>query len=213
MKTIVCFGDSNTWGYDPAAGGRHTREHRWPLVLAASLGPDYEIIPEGQNARTTVEDNPVESPSKRGSDYLLPCLESHMPVDLLVILLGTNDLKHRFGLSAWDIAQGAGVLVSMAQASGFGPAGGAPQVLLLAPPPVAKLSNFAKMFEGAEAKSRNLGREYEAVAGELGCHFLDASTVVKSSDLDGIHLESGDQIKLGQAVAAKVREIFGSVTL
>lgn len=212
MKTIVCFGDSNTWGYNPASGARHDRSHRWPLVLAESLGSEYDVIPEGQNSRTTVMEDPFEG-YKRGSDYLLPCLESHMPVDLVVILLGTNDMKHRYGLSAWDIAQGAGRLVEMAQGCAFGPDGRAPQVLLLAPPPVAKLSNFAEMFEGSVEKSTELGRHYRAVAEELGCRFLDTQTVVRSSDLDGIHLEPEEQVKLGRAVAEVARGIIGPLTV
>ncbi|HUX20627.1 MAG TPA: SGNH/GDSL hydrolase family protein [Spirochaetia bacterium] len=210
MKTIVCFGDSNTWGYNAATEGRHAREHRWPIVLGTALGAGYEVIPEGQNGRTTIVEDLIEGP-KRGRDYLLPCIESHMPVDLVVILLGTNDLKHRYGLSAWDIARGAGVLVQMVQSCTFGLQGRSPEVLLLAPPPVAKLSGFASMFEGAAAKSRELGAQYKAVAEELGCNFLDTGKLIHSSDLDGIHLEPEEQIKLGKAVAAKVGEIFGSV--
>jgi lysophospholipase L1-like esterase len=212
MKTIVCFGDSNTWGYNGETGTRHAREHRWPLVLAATLGDGYDVIPEGQNSRTSVVEDLIEGP-KRGRDYLLPCLESHMPVDLLVLLLGTNDLKHRYGLSAWDIAQGVGVLARMAQSSPFGPDGRAPEVLLIAPPPVAKLTGFAEMFEGAAEKSRGLGRQYRAVAEELGCRFLDAGELVRSSDSDGIHLEAEEQVKLGKAVADEVRRLFGPVTL
>ncbi len=212
MKTIVCFGDSNTWGYNGETGTRHAREHRWPLVLAATLGDGYDVIPEGQNGRTSVVEDLIEGP-KRGRDYLLPCLESHMPVDLLVLLLGTNDLKHRYGLSAWDIAQGVGVLARMAQSSPFGPDGRAPEVLLIAPPPVAKLTGFAEMFEGAAEKSRGLGRQYRAVAEELGCRFLDAGELVRSSDSDGIHLEAEEQVKLGKAVADEVRRLFGPVTL
>lgn len=212
MKTIICFGDSNTWGHDPRGGGRFERERRWPNVLAATLGAGYEVIAEGQCGRTTVVEDLIEGP-KRGRDYLLPCLDSHSPVDLLVIFLGTNDLKHRYGFSAWDIAQGAGVLVKIAQSSGFGPNGAAPEVLLLAPPPIARLSGFADMFEGAAEKSRELGRHYAAVAGELGCSFLDAGAIVRSSDADGIHLEAEEQEKLGAAVAAEVRRIFGPPTL
>lgn len=212
MKTIVCFGDSNTWGYNGETGTRHAREHRWPLVLAATLGDGYDVIPEGQNGRTSVVEDLIEGP-KRGRDYLLPCLESHMPVDLLVLLLGTNDLKHRYGLSAWDIAQGVGVLARMAQSSPFGPGGRAPEVLLIAPPPVARLTGFAEMFEGAAEKSRGLGRQYRAVAEELGCRFLDAGELVRSSDSDGIHLEAEEQVKLGKAVADEVRRLFGPVTL
>lgn len=208
MKTIVCFGDSNTWGADPAGASRHPREKRWPSVMARELGGEYEVIAEGQRGRTTVWLDPIEGP-KRGSDYLLPCLDSHAPADLLIIFLGTNDLKHRNGLSAWDIAHGAGTLVQMAQGCAFGPGGSAPRVLLLAPPPVAGLNNrFRKMFDGGVEVSRELGIEYRAVAEELGCDFLDLQTVVRSSDLDGIHLEASEHEKLGVAVAAKVRAIL-----
>jgi lysophospholipase L1-like esterase len=107
------------------------------------------------------------------------------------------------------VAQGAGVLVAIVQKSNAGTMGGAPQVLLLAPPPVGKLTRFAEMFEGAEAKSRKFAEHYRRVAAELGCHFFDTSTVIVSSDLDGIHLEQSDHAQLGQAVAVKVRDIIG----
>jgi len=207
VKTIVCFGDSNTWGADPAGSGRHPHGLRWPTVLGRELGSDFEIIAEGQRGRTTVWHDAIEG-SKRGSDYLLPCLDSHSPVHLLVILLGTNDLKHRYGLSAWDIAHGAATLVKMARASEYGEGERAPRILLIAPPPVAKLNDrFRRMFEGAVEKSRELGREYRSVAEELGCAFLDAGELIRSSDLDGIHLETSEHDKLGKAVAVKVRAL------
>ncbi|HEY9054956.1 MAG TPA: GDSL-type esterase/lipase family protein, partial [Rectinemataceae bacterium] len=131
MKTVLCFGDSNTWGYDPRTTERYSPEHRWPEVLKATLQElhpgQFEVIAEGQNGRTTVWDDPLGF--KRGSDYLLPCLESHKPVDLLVIMLGTNDLKHRFGLSAYDVAKGLGRLVELARGCEFGPGSKAPKVL------------------------------------------------------------------------------------
>ena len=129
MKTILCYGDSNTWGYDPATEERYPLEARWVSVLARELGSDYHVIPEGLNGRTTVWPDPWEGEHKSGKTYLIPCLESHYPIDLVVMMLGTNDLKHRFGLSAWDIARGAQTLVEMIQRSEFGPYGGAPEVL------------------------------------------------------------------------------------
>jgi lysophospholipase L1-like esterase len=126
----------------------------------------------------------------------------------VIILLGTNDLKMRFSVSAYDIATGAGALVQIVQKSETGPGGGAPQVLLLAPPPVAKLTSFAEMFEGAEAKSRRFAEHYARVAQERGCAFLDTGRVIVSSDLDGIHLEASEQAKLGRVVAARVRELL-----
>jgi lysophospholipase L1-like esterase len=210
MKTILCYGDSNTWGYDAETQGRFPQESRWPNVLAHELGDGYTIIPEGLNGRTTVWPDPVEGEHKNGKSYLIPCLESHHPIDLVLLMLGTNDLKHRYSLSAWDIASGAGTLVEMIQASAFGPDGGAPRVLLIAPPPTRVAgTRFEEMLAGADEKSQGLGEQYGLVAAELGCEFFDASTVIASSKLDGIHLEPGEQVKLGVAVAALVRRIVG----
>jgi lysophospholipase L1-like esterase len=207
MKTIVCYGDSNTWGWNAATQARFDRAERWPGVLRQELGPDYLIIEEGLNGRTTVWDDPIEG-YKNGKEYLIPCLETHKPLDLVIIMLGTNDLKKRFSLSAYDIAEGAGVLVHTAQLGASGPDGGPPQVLLIAPPPVSRLSEYADMFEGSESKSRKFSEQYRRVAEAYGCHFMDAGQVIVSSDLDGIHLDLSEHQKLGQAVAARVREIF-----
>lgn len=209
MKTVLCYGDSNTWGYDPATEARYPLEARWVSVLARELGPGYLVIPEGLNGRTTVWPDPVEGEYKSGKTYLIPCLESHHPVDLVVLMLGTNDLKHRFGLSAWDIAHCAGTLVEMIRASTFGPDGLRPDVLLLAPPPTCvKGTTFEDMFAGADEKSRDLGMQYRLVADEYGCDFLDTATVIASSKVDGIHFDASELTKLGKAAAAAVKKIL-----
>ncbi len=208
MKTILCFGDSNTWGFDPATGRRFDRAARWTGVLRRELGDGYEVVEEGLNGRTTVREDPVEG-DKNGRRHFLPILESHMPLDLVVIMLGTNDLKHRFGLSAWDIASSVGVLAELALGFRSKHAPGSPKVMLMAPPPLARLTGFADLLEGGTEKSRQLGRHYRRVAGECGCEFLDAGEVIVSSDRDGIHFEAEEHAKLGRAVAGKVREILG----
>lgn len=210
MKTILCYGDSNTWGYNPATGERYSRDERWPGVLRQELGEGYEIIEEGLCGRTTVWDDPIEG-YKSGKEYLIPCLETHKPIDLVVIMLGTNDLKRRFSLSALDIANGAGVLVDIVLKSSAGPDEGAPKVLLLAPPPIARLAGteFEEMFEeNAEPRSGKFSEHYRRVAEEYGCEFLDTSEVVLSSDIDAIHFEPSEHRKLGQAVAAAVKKIL-----
>jgi lysophospholipase L1-like esterase len=209
MKTILCYGDSNTWGYNPATQDRYSRDERWPGILRNEIGAGYLVIEEGLNGRTTVWDDPIEG-YKNGKEYLIPCLETHRPIDLVIIMLGTNDLKKRFSLSAFDIANGAGVLVKVVQQSEAGPDGKAPKVLLMAPPPVAKLTEFADMFEGSEEKSKKFSQQYRCVAQELGCDLLDTDEVMVSSDLDGIHFEVEEHQKLGKAVAARVRTIFGT---
>jgi lysophospholipase L1-like esterase len=207
MKTVLCYGDSNTWGYNPGTGERFSRDERWTGVLRQKLGAEYHVIEEGLNGRTTVWDDPIEG-YKNGKEYLIPCLQSHRPIDLVVIMLGTNDLKKRFSVSAYDIANAAGVLVDVVQRSDAGPEGHPPKVLLMAPPPVGKLTEFAEMFEDAEVKSRKFSEYYRRVAEEYGCMLLDTSEVIVSSDLDGIHFEAGEHQKLGEAVAALVKNFF-----
>ncbi len=214
MKTILCYGDSNTWGSVPIPKffigvTRYGTDVRWGSVMRQSLGADYWVVEEGLGGRTTVWDDPVEGEHKNGKRYLIPCLESHSPIDLVALMLGTNDLKSRFGLSAADIAYGAATLLDIILRSSSGPDGHAPQVLLICPPPTAKLTIFADMFAGAGEKSRQMAPYYRREAEARGCAFLDAGQIIGSSDRDGIHLEALDQQKLGQAVADKVRQILG----
>lgn len=107
MKTVLCYGDSNTYGYDPSDGFRYPESVRWTCRLQKLLGDDYRIIEEGCNGRTTVFDDPIES-WKNGRDYLKPCLNSHKPIDIVILMLGSNDLKETFHASAKQIAAGAG---------------------------------------------------------------------------------------------------------
>ncbi len=208
MKTILCFGDSNTWGYNPVTQDRFPFAERWVGVLTHELSEGYLVIPEGQNGRTTVWDDPVDGGHKNGQWYLIPCLESHKPIDLVIILLGVNDLKKRFSVSAYDVANSAGLLVELVQKSDAGPNDAAPQILLVAPPPIARLSGYAEMFEGAEPKSRKLAGHYRRVTEEQGCYFMDAGQIIVSSDLDGIHFEASEHAKLGKALASQVRRLF-----
>ena len=208
MKRILCYGDSNTWGYDPATQGRFPADARWTGVLQCELGDEYLVIEEGLNGRTTVWDDPIEG-YKNGKTYLIPCLASQRPLDLVIIMLGTNDLKKRFSLPAYDIANGAAVLVDVVQKSAAGRDGQAPPVLLMAPPPTTTLTDFAEMFEGAASKSQRFSRHFQRVSDEKGCYLLDTRHHVESSEMDGIHLEAGEHAKLGRAVTKAVRNILG----
>jgi len=212
MKTILCYGDSNTWGYTPGSAVRYARHQRWTGVLQHVLGGGFVVIEEGLNSRTTVLDDPTK-PFKNGKDYLIPCLDSHAPLDLVTLMLGTNDLKHRFGMSAFDIGANVATLLGLIKQSTSSSAGGAPQVLLMAPPPVGKLTvvgstNFPEIFRGAEEKSKMLGEVYQKFAQEAGVAFLDTSEVIISSDVDGIHFEAEEHRKLGEVVARQVRRLL-----
>ncbi len=207
MKTIICYGDSNTWGYNPVSKDRHEYNNRWTTVLQRDLGNDYQVIPEGLNGRTTVWEDPIEL-HKNGASYLPPCLESHKPVDLVVIMLGTNDLKQRFSLPAVDIAAGVGVLVDIVKKSDFGPGGTAPKVLILIPPEVRKLTDFAEMFAGSREKSLGFSAAYAAMAEDKGIQSFDVGTKVRLGDTDGIHFELDQLEILGKMVAERVKTIL-----
>jgi lysophospholipase L1-like esterase len=204
MPVIVAFGDSNTWGSDPATGGRFPPGQRWPTVMKRELGAEYEVIAEGLRGRTTVHDDPIE-PYRSGADALPPCLMSHAPVDLVILALGCNDLKKRFSVSAFDIAEGARRLIFLTRAYGEGPNGGLPKILLVAPPPIARLTAYAEMFEGGFEKSRLLDRRFSEVANQERVAFLNAGAVIRCSDLDGIHYEADQHGLLGRAAAEAVR--------
>lgn len=165
------------------------------------------MVEEGLNGRTTVWEDSLER-NRNGRELLLPVLLRHMPLDLVIVMLGTNDLKHRFGASARAIAEGAGMLVDDVRGSACGPDGAAPQVLLICPPPFARSEQPEDEFEGAAEKSRRLAPHYAAIAEDRGCAFLDAGTHVRASASDGIHLDRSAHAVLGRAVATTVRAIL-----
>ncbi len=213
MKTILCYGDWDTWGHPPINSlrdhiRRYSPDERWPGVMLAALGSGFRLIEEGLSGRTTVFSDPVEGVHKNGQTYLLPCLETAAPVDLVTLMLGTNDLKSRFAAPAFDIAWGMSALAGMILNSAFGPDGRAPKLLIICPPPLAKLTIFAELFVGAGEKCRLLPGYYRMRAELLGAGFLDAGQVIRASDVDGIHLDIPEHRKLGEAVAARVRELL-----
>ena len=212
MKTVLCFGDSNTWGYDPDASAtspfplRHPPEARWTGVLARELGAGWRVIEEGQNGRTTVFDDPT-NPHRIGRDYLPAALESHKPLDVVVLMLGTNDLKAVFSAPVGQIAECVAVLAKIILASDAGPGARAPKLLLVAPPAVgsfAPLPDLEEKLAGAEAKARRFPELYRRVAETLGCAFLDAQAFTQPSPVDGIHLDATSHAALGRAIARAV---------
>lgn len=207
VKTVLCNGDSNTWGADPASGPRFDWDDRWPGVLQRELGAGYRVIEEGLPGRNTRWDDPIER-QRNGLTQLGPVLESHMPLDLVVVMLGTNDLKRRYNLTASDIAQSAGDLARTAQLIAKNAANEPARVLLVAPPPIAELSDYDLLFEGALEKSLKFSHYYALAAKWYKLDFLDAGSVIQSSLIDGIHFEAAEHHKLGQAIAAKIRQIL-----
>lgn len=200
QKTIVCYGDSNTWGTDPAHHCRFPRDIRWTGILQKILGDEYYVIEEGNCGRTTVWDDPVEV-DKNGKTYLNPCLVSHNPIDLVILMLGTNDLKMRYSVPPSDIARGIGVLIRVILNSETGVNGKAPRLLVIAPPKLGKLSEYAEMFAGGTEKSQDLAKYYRKITDELGVTLMDANEIVTTSDLDGLHWEAREHEKFAKKLA------------
>jgi lysophospholipase L1-like esterase len=211
MRTLLLFGDSNTHGTMPMPDfdfdGRFDREERWAGRLARLL-PDWEVITEGHPGRTTVHDDPIEGAHRNGLTVLPAILESHKPVDVVLLMLGTNDLKERFSVNAGDIALSLERLVRVIHSSDCGPPGGAPGVLLVAPPPILEVGCLATMFAGGAAKSQALAAEVAAAARRVGVPFLDAGEVVKVSPIDGIHYDAEANPALAGAFAAAIHQHF-----
>ena len=214
-RRVLCFGDSNTWGFIPVAtppSGRYAQAMRWPQVMGAALGANVTVIEEGLNARTTDAADPdlplLAGAGLDGSAYLPAALASHLPLDAVAIMLGTNDLKAQFGRAPARIAQGAKRLLDIARTldGGVGTTYPNPRLLLICPPPLGSLSpHFVGMFAGGAEKSRELSPLYATVAAAAGAAFLDAGRVIATDGVDGVHLSADMQRRLGLAVAEALR--------
>ncbi len=207
-RTVLCYGDSNTHGTAPMETlldrRRHGRAERWPGAMAAALGPGWHVIEEGLPGRTTVHSDPVEGEWKNGLAVLPAILESHRPIDLVILMLGTNDLKPRFPVPPVQIAGSVERLVRAILQSECGPGGGAPGILLVAPAPVAETGSLADVFEGGPRRA-DLAGPYAAVAERHGLGFLDAGRIWTVSPVDGVHFDAAEHARLGRAMAEAVR--------
>ncbi|MCP2625853.1 SGNH/GDSL hydrolase family protein [Mycolicibacterium smegmatis] len=214
-KRILCFGDSLTWGWVPVEDGAPTERFapdvRWTGVLAQQLGADFEVIEEGLSARTTNIDDPTD-PRLNGASYLPSCLATHLPLDLVIIMLGTNDTKAYFRRTPLDIALGMSVLVTqvLTSAGGVGTTYPAPKVLVVSPPPLTPTPHpwFQLIFEGGEQKTTELARVYSALASFMKVPFFDAGSVISTDGVDGIHFTEANNRDLGVALAEQVRSLL-----
>lgn len=216
-KNILCFGDSLTYGWIPVEHGvptsRYPADIRWTGVLADGLGSDYRVIEEGLSARTTAVDDPTDA-RLNGSAYLPAALASHLPLDLVIVMLGTNDTKTYLHRTAADIAVGMSILVGQigASAGGVGTSYPAPQTLVVAPPPLGEMGHpwFAEIFDDeSRRKSAELSAKYRALADFMKVHSFDAGSVITTEGCDGIHFTEQNNHDLGVALVEKVREILG----
>jgi len=212
MKTIVCYGDSNTWGHDPADGSRLPYGTRWTSVLQTLLGGEYLVCEEGMNGRTTVFDDPIE-PHRSGLAYLEPCLIINKPVDLVIFMLGTNDVKTYLGQTPLSIQKGIERLILTAQDPQYGRNGKAPEILVASPVELYSGPEHSWLDDYFDERSyrtiRELKERYREMAELHGCFFMAASDYAQASPTDKCHLDAENHEKLAHAFYARVREILG----
>ncbi len=207
MKSVVCFGDSNTWAYIPGSNGRrYPFDKRWTSVLGKELGSGYNVIPEGLNGRTTVFDDPLNG-NKSGLAHLGIILTSHYPIDLLIIMLGTNDLKDRFNIQASGIARGLGLLIEYASKSNAGIDGNPPDILLVCPPPILEAPVYREEFLDGVGKSSGLKKEYKKLSENYKIPICFADDYLSSSPVDGIHWTEEGHKNFGTGIAQIVRDL------
>lgn len=218
MKRILCYGDSNTWGHDPENGARRVPdEYRWGQVLQQKLGTEYSVIEEGLCGRRTAGDGVLNLPENRGWDgyeYFLPCIRSHVPLELVIIMLGTNDLQIPFDLQPEYTGEMLGKYIEAIEEVSRLRELETPQILLISPiavdPSVTKHEFFNEIM-GAQSveKSKKLAPIIEAVARKYNVHYLKAEDHAKASVLDGIHMNSQNHVLLGEAIYNKIiNDIF-----
>ncbi|MCO6385749.1 SGNH/GDSL hydrolase family protein [Aliihoeflea sp. 40Bstr573] len=212
MKTILCYGDSITWGSDAETGGRHAFEDRWPNVLQAALGPDIQVIAEGLRGRTTAFDEHLADCDRNGARILPTVLYTHAPIDLVIILLGSNDMKPAIAGTALAAMQGMRRLVELVKFNAMRDGQSEPPaVLIVAPPPLCETANteYSAMFAGGVEQSRMLASFYADLADEWGCGFFDAGSVAETTPVDGVHLDAENTRAIGRGLEPIVRMMLG----
>jgi len=206
MKTVLCFGDSNTYGYIPgSAGERYGADVRWPKRLGALLGEGYEVVEEGLNGRTTAFGDNIE-PFRCGLDHILPCLMSHAPVDVLILMLGVNDTKDRFHVRAEEIGYGLEELI-MKVLGHCRFQSWTPEILVVAPVPLGDMSRGIEFSEHSRQKSLRLPAIFAETARNFGCAFFDAGSVIRELGCDHIHFTPEDHRLLAESLAPVVEKL------
>jgi len=211
MKSILCFGDSLTWGFVAGQWTRHAFEDRWPNALVAGLEGKVHVIEEGMNGRTTAYDDHTDGSELNGAKALPIMLKSHQPLDLVIIMLGTNDLKFAARCRAFDAALGMGRLIEIVQRYPFNDNYAPPKLLIMSPPAIVKTNDewFDELWGHAIEESRKLATHYARVAKESGVHFFDAGSVAKADSTDGGHLDAANTRVIGEALVPVVKGILG----
>ena len=206
MATILCYGDSLTWGGSPN-GGRFPAHSRWPEMLNELLGPNYKVVNFGLPGRTTVWEDPFNE-GRNGARYVQSALEVFGPVDLLIIMLGTNDLKRYFNASAYEAAKGVEQIIKKAREPNNHQFPN-PHIIVIAPPNILSPKGEASdIFKGAVEKSRDLHQDYQKVAYRNDCTFVNAAGLIQPSVQDGVHLDSQGNSTLATTLCPIISDLI-----
>jgi lysophospholipase L1-like esterase len=203
-KSILCYGDSNTYGFDATDGSRFPEDVRWPRVMAQHLG-NVAVIEEGCNGRTIHDVSPFGGPLN-GTSYFPECIERHNPMDLVIVYLGINDLFMGSGMGASHIARSLESILSISMAGAVKKSGAPSDNLIIIPPPVNPDMNGAAFYGAEIEESRLFSGAFARVARSTGCLSLDAGELIETIQADGVHLDAGNHRALGAAVAAFLQE-------
>ena len=211
MKTILAYGDSLTWGSDPETGGRHPRAFRWPDVLEAGLAGKAEVITDGLRGRTTAYDEHLADCDRNGARILPTSLYAHAPLDLVILMLGCNDMKPHIAGTALAALQGMRRCVSIVQNHVPRAGDTRPEIIVVAPPPLCETANseMSAMFLGGVEQSKMVASLYRDLADEAGVSFFDAASVCKTSPLDGVHVDQQGTRAMGLALVPIVSVMLG----
>ena len=210
MKSILAFGDSLTWGFVAGEWTRHDREDRWPNALASGLKGKARVIEEGMNGRTTVFPDPTEGAERNGAVALPMLLTTHQPLDLVIIMLGTNDIKYANRCRAFDASMGMARLIEIVNKFSFLPSYTTPQILIMSPPALVPTADewFNGLWGHAIAESKLFAKHYARVAKDTGAHFFDAGSVAVADPTDGGHLDAENTRAIGTALVPVVEKIL-----
>ncbi|MDF1608925.1 SGNH/GDSL hydrolase family protein [Hoeflea sp. YIM 152468] len=211
MKTVLCYGDSLTWGYDPKTRARHGLADRWPSVLASALGEGVHVTADGLNGRTTAFDDHTGDCDRNGARTLPTALHAHAPLDLVIFMLGSNDMKPVIAGTAHAASKGIRRLLDLVRLHAWPVEQEAPQILVVSPPPLVQTADpdFAAMFEGGVAQSVMLASFYADLADDTGAGFFDAGSVARCSPIDGVHLDAENTRAIGRGLAPVTRLLLG----
>jgi len=212
MKNILCFGDSNTWGYDPATQTRFSKDIRWTGVLQQLLGSKYNVIEEGLNGRTTNVNEKQDHglgyfrPFRSAMDLLSVLIETNSPLDLIIVMLGTNDLKTNFNQSSEMIAKNMRLVCESIIDNDYFQS---KSIILVSPTHINEESpNLLDSFVGTTQASQSFSNSYRKISDDLDLYFLDASESVKTNKIDGLHWDAMQHSDFANSLFNKIKKVY-----